>query len=226
MALPKLCINNNQIQRSESIKFLGVFLDENLTWRDHIKYIENKIAKNIGILYRPKPYLNNKCLLSLYYSYIHSYISHANIAWANTYFSNLKKVSSQQKHSVRIIYNKMKYESVTELLISLKILNVYQINILNNASFMRRINTKTAPTVFLSKFTKLIFTKSHIYPTRFSQINYAHKLNRCKYRILIRRPYIWNEFLSNKEKEIEVTSSFKSTIKSKLLSLNNEISYF
>ena len=42
----------------------------------------------------------------------------------------------------------------------------------------------------------------------------------------IRGPYIWNEFLSNKEKEIELTSSFKSTIKSKLLSLNNEISYF
>ena len=176
MALPKLCIKNNQIQRSESIKFLGVFLDENLTWKDHTKYTENKIAKNIGILYRSKPYLNNKCLLSLYYSYIHSYISYANIAWANTYFSNLKKVNSQQKHSVRIIYNKMKYESVRELLISLKILNVYQINILNNASFMHRINTKTAPTVFLSKFNK----PSHIYPTRFSQINYAkstHKLN-------------------------------------------------
>ena len=29
-------INNNQIQRSESIKFLGVFLDENLTWEEHI----------------------------------------------------------------------------------------------------------------------------------------------------------------------------------------------
>ena len=54
-------MNNNQIQRSESIKFLGVFLDKNLTWKDHIKYIENKIAKNIGTLYRSKPYLNNKC---------------------------------------------------------------------------------------------------------------------------------------------------------------------
>ena len=49
LALPQLYIDNNQIQRSESIKFLGVFLDENLTWKEHIKYIENKIAKNIGI---------------------------------------------------------------------------------------------------------------------------------------------------------------------------------
>ena len=126
----KTNICNNQIQRSESIKVLGVFIDENLTWKEHIKYIQNKIAKNIGIIFRSKPYLNKKCLVPLYYSYIHSYIPYANIAWRNTYLSNLKKISGQQNHSVRIIYNKMKYESVRELLRSLKILNVYQINIL------------------------------------------------------------------------------------------------
>ena len=131
-------------------------------WKEHIKYIENKIAKNTDIIFRSKPYLNLKCLLSLYYSYIHSYISYANIAWGNTYLSNLKKISSQQKHSVHIIYNKKKYESVGELLRSLKILNVYQINILNNASFMHRINTNSAPIIFLNKLTK----SSHLYPTK------------------------------------------------------------
>ena len=36
LALPKLYIDNNQIQGSESIKLLGVFLDEILTWKEHI----------------------------------------------------------------------------------------------------------------------------------------------------------------------------------------------
>ena len=75
------------------------------------------------------------CLLSLYYSYIHSYTSNANIAWGNTYLSNLKQISSQQKHSVRIIYNKLKCKPVRKLLRSLKILNVYQINIVNNVFY-------------------------------------------------------------------------------------------
>ena len=167
LALPQLYRDNNQIQRCESIKFLGIFLDENLTWKEHIKYTENKIAKNIGIIVRSKPYLNKKCLLSLYYSYIHSYISYPSIAWGNTYLSNLKRISSQQNHSVRIIYNKKKYESVGELLRSLKILSVYQIKILNNASFMHRINTNIAPVIFLGKLTK----PSHLYPVRFSQLN-------------------------------------------------------
>ena len=55
LALPKLNICNNEIKQSESIKFVSVFLDENLTWKDHTKYMENKIAKNISLLSRCKP---------------------------------------------------------------------------------------------------------------------------------------------------------------------------
>ena len=83
----------------------------------------------------------------------------------------------------------MKYESARELLRSLKIVNVYQINILNNPFFMHRINTNSAPIVILDKLTK----PSHLHPTIFSQLNYTkptHKLKRCKYRISIREPYI------------------------------------
>ena len=122
----------NEIKRSETTKFSRVFLDENITWKGklNIKYIKSKTAKNIGLLFRSKPYLSKKCLLSLNYNYIHTYISYPNIAWGSTYISNLKQINSKQKHAIRIIYNKKKYETVRELLRSIKILNVYQINIL------------------------------------------------------------------------------------------------
>ena len=42
LLLPKPIINNYEIQRAESIKFLGVSLDEHLSWKEHIKYNENK----------------------------------------------------------------------------------------------------------------------------------------------------------------------------------------
>ena len=93
----------------------------------------------------------------------------------STYSSNLKKINSQQKHALRIIYNKTKYESVREILKSLNILNMYQINILNNAIFMHRVNANNAPNIFLEKLTK----PYHLYETRFSQINFTkptHKL--------------------------------------------------
>ena len=68
----------------------------------------------------------------------------------------------------------------------------------------------------------------HSYPTRFSHLNYVKptpKLNKCKYEISYRRPFIW-DFLSTTDKEITDFAKFKAAIKSKLLSLKNEISFF
>ena len=59
LLLPKLLIKRHQVERVESIKFLGVLLDECLSWKDHIKYIENKVAKNIGLLNKAKLFLDN-----------------------------------------------------------------------------------------------------------------------------------------------------------------------
>ena len=115
LVLPRLKISDHAIERVESIRFLGVILDQNLSWKEHIKHIENKIAKNIGILYKAKPYLNKGSLLSLYFSYIHTYLNYANVAWGSTGRTSLKKLNSQQKHAIRIVMNKAKYDHTKEL---------------------------------------------------------------------------------------------------------------
>ena len=90
LLLPKLMINNYEIQRTGSIKFWGGgLLDENLSWKEHIKYNEHKIAKNLGLLYKAKHSLNKRSLLVLNYSFIHTYINSGNIAWGSTNRTNL-----------------------------------------------------------------------------------------------------------------------------------------
>ena len=76
--LPEPFINHQVIKRLSSIKFLGILLDENLSWKEHLKLAENEVAKNIGLIYKAKPYLNKDSLLALYFSYNHSYINYAN----------------------------------------------------------------------------------------------------------------------------------------------------
>ena len=95
LLLPRLLIKKHKVERVKSIKFLGVLLDENLSWKDHIKYIENKVAKNIGLLYRAELFLDKNSLLTLYYSYIHTYLNYANLSWGSTNRTNLKKLLSQ-----------------------------------------------------------------------------------------------------------------------------------
>ena len=43
--LSTLKVNNHDIERVNTMKFLGVLLDDNLSWKEHIKCLENKIAK-------------------------------------------------------------------------------------------------------------------------------------------------------------------------------------
>ena len=218
-------INEYKIKRENSIKFLGVLLDENLSWKDHIKYTENKIAKNIGILFKAKPYLTTKCMLSLYYSYIHSFVTYGNIAWASTHTTYLQKIAGKQKHAIRIIFNKKRFESTREIFRSNKILNVYQINIMKNLVFMHQVSTKTTPKIFLPKFQK----PYHSYPTRFSKHDYSRptsNLEKCKYRISSRGPFLWNKFLVCSEKETKSLHVFKENVKNRLLQSENETDFF
>ena len=106
--LPALIVGSTNIERTSSVKFLGVMLDEHISWTDHIRTVENKIAKNIGLLYRVSQFLNEDSLKTVYFPYIHSFLNYANVAWGSTYATKLKRVYVKQKHTVRIVFNKDK----------------------------------------------------------------------------------------------------------------------
>ena len=49
-------------------------IDENLNWKEYIKYTENKISKNLGLLYKARPFFRKECLTSsilLIYTNLH-----------------------------------------------------------------------------------------------------------------------------------------------------------
>ena len=160
LKLPKLSINIQEIKRASYNKFLGVLLDENLSWKEHLKNTENKLAKVIRLIYKAKPFLDKDSLLSLYFSYIHSYISYTNLAWVSAHKTNLKKIHSQQKHALRTVYNKDRYCHTKEVFRSCNVLNGYILNLLNTSIFMRKIKTGTGPAAFHATLKM----PSHSYP--------------------------------------------------------------
>ena len=80
-------------------------LDEHISRNNHINTLEDKLAKNIGLLNRASYFLNEHSLKTIYFSYIHSYLNYANIAWASTYVTKLKKINLLQKRAVRFVFN-------------------------------------------------------------------------------------------------------------------------
>ena len=225
LRLPNLNINGFTIERESSIKLLGVWIDENLTWRDHIHTVKNKIAKNIGHLYQGKHYLNDNCLKQIYFAYIHAYLNYAIIAWASTHKTGLKKVQSKQKHALRIMFNQSKTSPSEPLFLSLNVLNVYQINIFQSVQFMHKIKNKNVPHIFL----KLFDVTCHVYPTNFSLINFSLPQTfpkTTRFAKSARGPLLWNNCLSKEEKEIDNFLLFKKSAKEKMMELSTAANIF
>ena len=86
---------------------------------------------------------------------------------------------------------------------------------------MHKILVKSVSSMCLPKLPK----PSHSYPTRLSPLNYVKltpKLNKYKYGISYKGPFIWNNLLSYTDKQITDVAEFKAVTKSKLLLLENE----
>ena len=105
----EILLDNVNINRTDEATFLGVIIDEHLSWKSHITYIKGKIAKNIGIMNRLKFLLSEKTLLSLYSTRVLPYLNYCNIIWASNKPSRINPLLLLQKRLVRIITNEYFY---------------------------------------------------------------------------------------------------------------------
>ena len=118
---------NNALGQVDNVKFLGVYIDQHLTWKTHVNFIAAKISKSVGLLYKAKCYLPSKSLLTLYYALIYPYLTYCNFIWACTYVTNMQRIYLLQKRAVRVI-SKADYKASSKpLFANLKILNVFSI---------------------------------------------------------------------------------------------------
>ena len=93
------------IHPTDNCKYLGVFLDNKLTFVNHIKFINSKISRHTGILYKIRDNLPIKARLDFYYAYICPYLSYCTIIWGSTYDIHLQPLIIQQKRTIRTITN-------------------------------------------------------------------------------------------------------------------------
>ena len=88
---------------SDELQVPGNSNDKNLSFLSHIKKLENKLSKSVGILNKVKPFLNASTLLHLYYSIFYSHLHNGIIVWGSTFKSYLKKLNTLQNKAVKII---------------------------------------------------------------------------------------------------------------------------
>ena len=138
----KLKINLRNIEEKNYTKYQGIYIDKNLNWATHIQHINNKISKNLGILFRLHHFLTLNTLKQIYYSLIYPYLHYGIMSWGNTYPSRLTKVQTKQNKCIRCIFFSHNRESSAPYLKLLDILNIDSIFKLKISLLAHKISQK------------------------------------------------------------------------------------
>ena len=158
--IPNLTINNTPIERVHEFNFLGIILDECLTWKSHVQKISSKISVTIGILNRLKRFVPSPILLCIYNALIQPFLIYGILLWG----SNNTRLFKLQKLAVRAI-SCSKYNSHTDPLFkSLNLLKMRDLYDLAQLKFYHKYKNKGLPVYFNNMFDSQ--EHDHQYHTR------------------------------------------------------------
>ena len=212
-----LKISNKILERVTEIKFLGIIVDEQLNWKAQVQYVNTKLSKSIGVIYKAAPILSENALRNLYYTFCYPHILYGIIVWGKAYKTNINPLQITLKKILRII-TKSPYLTHTEPLYKrLKIMKIYEVYKLRTSTFIFLHSLKALPNVFQNMFT----TNTSSYTTR--QTN-DYKLPQCKTNIkknsiLYQGPFEYNK-LTNHLKSLTNVNTFKRNLKQLILNSN------
>ena len=108
-----ITLNNIELERVEYTKFLGVLIQENLSWHTHVNYIGNKVSRATALLAKLKHYLPKYVLSIIYNSLCVSHISYALPVWGAAQKSITNRIHKLQKKGIRHVCNS-KYNAHTQ----------------------------------------------------------------------------------------------------------------
>ena len=64
----KLSTDDTEVKEVSTFKFLGITVDQNLTWKNHVDDLAKKCSRSIGILHKVKQFLPESALKSILYT--------------------------------------------------------------------------------------------------------------------------------------------------------------
>ena len=84
-------IQDQVLKNSKITKFLGITIDENLTWTDHINGLYNKLATNKHLLLNVQNLMPGKILEQIYYAHVYSHLTYGLAIWRSMLIKTNKK---------------------------------------------------------------------------------------------------------------------------------------
>ena len=187
-----LSLGDTKLPMVTSTKFLGIWMDQKLKWKEHLSKFNSKIKRNLTLLKIGNKHLNTNTKKVLYYAQIYSHLSYGIILWgnmvSNTQLLNLQKL---QNKAIKIVDTQE--GSPEKIYIKHEILKINEIIKVENCKLMYKLEHNILPgklpTLFNTDNKGKSLEKNHSYNTRTKNIPKLSKaqskiylnsfLNRC-----------------------------------------------
>jgi hypothetical protein len=163
----KIKINGKKLLPSKYIKYLGVYLDENLTWYYQLNQLKKKLTRANSMLSLIRYYVPIQTLRLIYYSLFSSHLSYCCIVWGQKSNFLFNRIASLQRASIRIMTFSPMRSDIQNKFSELKILKLCDLVKFYNCLFVFDFLQNKLPHSFLNFFIKT--TDIHNYCTRNSK---------------------------------------------------------
>ena len=158
-----LAIDSTNLICVKSTKYLGVYIDEDLTWQNHIHYIINKLVKFCSIVYKLRPIVPSSILRKIYFALVHPHLIYGIEIYANTFQKCLDPLTKLNNKILRILQNRKLSYPVPNLYRTYNTLPLHQLHNYFILMLLHKFkyNRNELPAPFLEYFTENDSIHSH-----------------------------------------------------------------
>jgi len=159
----KIKLNGVNLKPKSEIKYLGITIDEHLTFKTHINIMNAKLKRANNLLALSRHYLPNNLLKQIYYSQFHSHLAYGCQVWGQTPAA-ISQTSILQKKAVRLMSFSPKDAPSKPIFKNLNIITLEDLITTNNIIFVHKTLNKMSPSHFGNYFEP--YVPSHDHDTR------------------------------------------------------------
>ena len=214
-------IDSRPLEECKFYKYLGIHIDNKLTWDTHVSYLVKKISKACGALAKLRHCLPTKILMNVYYALIYSYIRYGISVWGTASNTVLQPLQTIMNKSLRILtFAPFGHIDLQPMFDYLKVLNIEQIFSLKAGKFLFKSKNDMLPIPIGGYFEPDPFVNQHDYGLRSRTSNQPTRLvcrtKKGEKSLQIRGEKFWND-LPDSLKQSESFCLFKKNLKKFLL---------
>lgn len=96
-------IDDKQITKVDSCKYLGIIIDSSLKWDKHIEHLIKKTKYIVYVFYKLSKVMPRETLKIIYYAFFHSIATYGILAWGGAYQNSLLLLQQVQNRLIKLM---------------------------------------------------------------------------------------------------------------------------